>query len=215
MIDIDFFITWTPFLLVGFVWNLIVTALAVAIGTLIGAYLASIRFGKSRLGNRVCVGISKVFRNVPTLAFLFAAVFILPRNFEISDQVIEIPLWFKAALGLSPSIIGFTSESLLIARQAKARGEYGAALLFLPTWGNSVLITFLASSTASLVGVSELISRCNTLIAATDSSHMMAIYLYAAMIFMLGCLCWVTFMKMFRRSALVQSLPQKWAAQAE
>jgi polar amino acid transport system permease protein len=214
MIDSGFFISWTPFFLMGFVWNLLVTVLAVAIGTVVGAALAHIRFGGSRLGNAVCVGISKVFRNVPTLAFLFAAVFILPRHFEVSGEIIEIPLWFKAALGLSPSIIGFTSESLLIARQAKARGDYGAALLFLPTWGNSVLITFLASSTASLVGVSELISRSNTLIAATDSTNMVAVYLYAAMIFMVGCFLWMTVMRLFRRSALIQSLPQKWAAQA-
>lgn len=214
--DLNVLIAWTPFLMGGFLWNLIVTVMAVAIGTLIGAGFAYVRYRDGRLGRRICEAFSKLFRNVPTLAFMFAAVFILPREVELYgvDTPIQFPLWLKAALGLSASVIGFTSESLLVARQAKDKGDFGAAMLFLPTWGNSVLITFVASSTASLAGVSELIGRCNTVIAATGSSSMVAVYLFAAVVYMLACVLWMVGMAKFRTSSVAQSFPRRWAAQA-
>ncbi len=216
MNDLTILIAWAPFLMGGFLWNLIVTVMAVVIGTLIGAWFANVRYRNGRFGRFICEAFSKVFRNVPTLAFMFAAVFILPREFEIygADTVVPFPLWMKAALGLSASVIGFTSESLLVARRAKDKGDFGAAMLFLPTWGNSVLITFVASSTASLAGVSELISRSNSVIAATGASSMVTVYLFAAAVYLLACLLWVVGMAKFRTSALAQSFPRRWAAEA-
>ena len=42
MMDVAaFLLTWTPFLAVGFLWNVGVTLLAVAIGTGIGAWLGA------------------------------------------------------------------------------------------------------------------------------------------------------------------------------
>jgi polar amino acid transport system permease protein len=216
MNDLTLLAAWTPFLMGGFLWNVIVTVMAVVIGTLIGAWFAAVRYRNRPIGRLICEAFSKLFRNVPTLAFMFAAVFILPREFQLygSETVIQVPLWLKAALGLSASVIGFTSESLLIARQARDKGDFGAAMLFLPTWGNSVLITFVASSTASLAGVSELISRCNSVIAATGSASMVAVYLYAAIIYTLACVLWMVGLAKFRTSRLAQSLPQRWAEQA-
>lgn len=214
MSTLSFLFTWTPFLLGGFVWNVLVTVLAVTIGSTIGALLGTVRFGGSRVGAGLCTNLSKLFRNVPTLAFMFAVVFVLPREFEIGQRLVAFPLWLKAALGLSPSVIGFMSESLLIARTNIATGKPEAALLIIPTWGNSVLITYIASSTASLVGVNELISRCNSLIAATDPSMMVAVYLYAAIIFALGCMVWLALVKFVHNTVFVQSLPGKWAAKA-
>lgn len=214
--DLNVLIAWMPFLMGGFFWNLIVTVMAVAFGTVIGAWFSYVRYRDGRIGRRICDAFSKLFRNVPTLAFMFAAVFILPREFALygTDTVVQFPLWLKAALGLSASVIGFTSESLLVARRAKDKGDYGAAMLFLPTWANSVLITFVASSTASLAGVSELIGRCNTVIAATGTSSMVTIYLFAAVIYMLACMLWMAGMAKFRTSSVAQSFPRRWAAQA-
>jgi polar amino acid transport system permease protein len=211
MNDLVFLATWTPFLLGGFLWNVVVTILAVTIGSSIGALLGTIRFRGSKVGTPLCTSLSKLFRNVPTLAFMFAVVFVLPREFEVGETLVAFPLWLKAALGLSPSVIGFMSESLLIARTNIAKGNPQAALLIIPTWGNSVLITYIASSTASLVGVNELMSRCNSLIAATDPTKMVAVYLYAAVIFAIGCMVWLALVKFVHNSGWVQSLPGKWA----
>lgn len=210
---IEFLFAWTPFLLGGFLWNIGVTFLAVIIGTCIGVGLARMRIHRTGV---LAIGsefLSKAFRNVPTLALLFFAVFVLPREFTVygSNVVVEIPLWFKAALGLSGSVIGFASESLLIAHQNLKRKDYNAAMLFFPTWGASVMISFIASSTASLVGVSELISRSNSIIAATGTSHLIPVYLYCALIFIVGCLLWSALIERMKSSTALFSLLKRIA----
>lgn len=214
MMDVAAFLfTWTPFLAVGFLWNLGVTLLAVAIGTGIGAGLAQMRIGKRKTLARASDALSRFFRNVPTLALLFFAVFVLPKEFVVygAGLVVEIPLWFKAALGLSGSLIGFTSESLFLAHHNLKRQDYGAAMLFIPTWGSSVMISFIASSTASLVGVSELISRSNSIIAATGTGYLIPVYLYCALFFALGCWLWMALVNRMKASPFLLSLLKRTA----
>ena len=204
----SFLVAWTPFLAIGFLWNVGVTILAVIIGTGIGGGLARLRIGKNRALANVSEKLSQVFRNVPTLALLFFAVFVLPKELSVAgvSPAIEIPLWFKAALGLSGSIVGFTSESLVLAHQNFKRSDDGAAMLFVPTWGSSVMISFIASSTASLVGVSELISRSNSLIAATGTSYLIPIYLYCALFFAVSCWLWTVWISRTKASPLLLSM---------
>jgi polar amino acid transport system permease protein len=215
MMDVAaFLIAWTPFLAGGFLWNLGVTLLAVAIGTVIGAVLARLRSGRREALARASDAISRFFRNVPTLALLFFAVFVLPKEFTVygTGLAVGIPLWFKAALGLSGSLIGFTSESLYLARHHLKRQDEGAAMLFVPTWGSSVMISFIASSTASLVGVSELISRSNSVIAATGTGHLIPVYLYCALFFAVGCWGWMAMVQRMKNSSLLLSWLKRAAA---
>ncbi len=211
METVTLLVAWTPFLLVGFLWNIVVTVLAVAIGTTVGAVLASLRFGGTGFAAKASEFVSRGFRNVPTLAFLFFLTFAVPREFALGGAVIAIPLWFMAGLGLSASVIGFASESLLLARQNLERKDYAAVLLVVPTWGSSVMISFIASSTASLVGVSELISRSNSLIAATGAGFLVPVYLYCAMFFVSGCLIWTALINRLKSSPYVRALPERIA----
>ena len=94
------------------------------------------------------------------------------------------------------------------------RRDYDAALLFIPTWGSSVMISFVASSTASLVGVSELISRSNSIIAATGTAYMIPVYLYTASFFVMGCLLWMGLIRRLKGSTFVRSLPQRFSSQS-
>jgi len=66
----------------------------------------------------------------------------------------------------------------------------------------SLLITLLASSLASLIGVSELVGRCNVVIAATGTVYMAAIYFYASLIF-LACAYPLTVFSQRLRNKLV------------
>ncbi|QTN27623.1 polar amino acid ABC transporter permease [Rhodoferax sp. AJA081-3] len=210
--------TWTPFLLTGFMWNVLVTLLAVVIGTVVGAGLAAMRVKQTGLASRVGDVLSRIFRNVPTLAFLFFAAMAIPRELTVWGVGIAFPLWLKAALGMSASVIGFTAESLLVAYQNLRRKDYAASLLFLPTWGSSVMISFIASSTASLVGVSELVGRGNAIIAATGTDALFPVYIYCASFFVVACLAWMALMKRLRHSETIRALPQhidtKWSLSA-
>lgn len=209
MMDVAaFLLVWTPFLAVGFLSNVGVTLLAVAIGTGIGACLARLRTGRHKALASASDALSRFFRNVPTLALLFFVVFVLPKQFTVygTGLVVDIPLWFKAALGLSGSLIGFTSESLYLAHHHLKRQDEGAAMLFVPTWGSSVMISFIASSTVSLVGVSELISRSNSIIAATGTGHLIPVYLYCAMFFAVGCWLWMALVNRMKTSQFLLSV---------
>ena len=209
-----FLFIWTPFLAVGFLWNVGVTLLAVVIGTCIGVGLSQMRTGRQKTLARASDALSRFFRNVPTLALLFFAVFVLPKEFTVygTGLVVDIPLWFKAALGLSGSLIGFTSESLFLAHHDLKRQDYGAAMLFVPTWGSSVMISFIASSTGSLVGISELISRSNSIIAATGTDHLIPVYLYCALFFAVGCWFWMAVVNRMKMSPLLLSVLKRAAA---
>ena len=208
---IGFLVAWTPFLLQGFLWNIFIAISAVILGTFLGVGLAWVRIKKTGRPAAVAEQISKLMRGVPTLALIFYAVFVLPSEFSLpgTELVIHVPQWTKAVIGLAASPLAFTSESLVVAYRAWSKGDIGAALLFIPTWINAFLISFVASSGSSLVGVSELISRCNVLIAATGTSVMIPVYLYCSLYFVITALVFTALLRKFKDSAVMRDPHQK------
>ncbi len=188
MQTVELLATWTPFLLEGFRWNILIAIVATAIGTALGGVFAVLRFSRRRGVKSSVEKITAFFRNVPTLVLMFYLAVIFPNEFTFGDNIsVEFPSWVKASVALAASPLGFTSLNLHAAIIAWRAGDHDAALLFLPNWINGFVITTLASSVSSLVGVSELVGRCNTLINATGSSHMVPVYLYCAAIFFAFC----------------------------
>ncbi|MQA37629.1 polar amino acid ABC transporter permease [Rugamonas aquatica] len=208
---LSFLLTWTPFLLQGFLWNVFIAVCAVGLGSLMGAGLAWLRVTRHGRTAALAERISTFFRGVPTLALIFYAVFVLPSEFVLpgSGATVHIPQWIKAVIGLSAAPLSFTSESLVVAHRAWRRGDIGAALLFIPTWINVFLISFIASSASSLVGVSELVSRCNTVIAATGTSVMVPVYLYCSLYFVVTSLVFTALIGKFKTSAFMARIAQK------
>lgn len=173
--------TWTPFLLEGFLMNVLIAAVAMAAGTAVGAVLAVLRSSHTRAIERASTLVTGLSRNAPTIVFQFYLVMMLPAAWGV-------PAWLKASLALAVAVVGFTSDNLLIAQRQWRQGDRSAALLFLPAWGTYLLIIVIASSTASIIGVGELVSRTNTVINATGQTSLMApIYLYAMVIFFAFC----------------------------
>lgn len=178
---------WTPFLLTGFYWNIVIAVLATVIGTGIGALLALMRLSSSRLLAGGAGVVISFFRNVPSLVLLFYAATFLPNELSLWGSQVPLPDWLKAALALSGSPIGFTALNLHSSLLQWRRNERGAAMLFFPNWLGGFMITVLASSTASLVGVNELVGRCNTVIAASSTIFMFPVYVYALCLFFAFC----------------------------
>lgn len=171
--------TWTPFLLEGLAWNLAIAAVAMVLGTVLGGALARLRLSPLRAVAWTAEAATSLSRNAPTIVFQFYLVMMLPSEWGVSA-------WLKAAMALALAVVGFTSDNLLIALRQWRQGDRAAALLFLPAWGTYLLIIVIASSTASIIGVSELVSRTHTVITATAStSIMIPIYLYAMVLFFL------------------------------
>lgn len=199
--------TWTPFLLGGFGWNILIALSATLFGTSIGAILAWGRTGSSKRVAHWSLKISSLFFKLPTIAVLFYVAVLLPNEIQVpwSNQSYPFPTWIKASLALSAAQIGFTAHNLATSLHFWRKGERGAALLFIPNWGSNLLITIIASSSASLVGVSELVSRCNKVLNATDNTALMIpMYLYASLFFLCFCFPLTVAMKKLKQMLITK-----------
>lgn len=181
-------LAWTPFLAGGFAWNILISLVAMAIGTVLGAVLARLRLSGRKSLARASLVVTELTRNIPTFVFLFYLAFLIPAEFEISGQIHVFPAWLKAALALSVAVVGFVSDNLFVAWQHWRNHNHAAALLFVPSWTMYLLIIVMASSTASVIGVGEIVSRCNIIIAAVGGDEtMLWVYAYAIGYFFIFC----------------------------
>ena len=194
-------LTWTPFLLGGFMMNILISLVAMLIGTSLGWGIALMRLAESSLITRLASLLTEITRNTPTFVFQFYLAFMLPNELTLpfTELVIAIPPWIKASLALALAVIGFCSDNLTPALRALRRGDDGAALLFIPSWTSYALIIVMASSTASVIGVSELVSRCNTVVNATGKPELLLpIYVYACVVFVGFCYPLTQLMKLLK-----------------
>jgi polar amino acid transport system permease protein len=165
---------WTPFLLSGFGMNILISLVAMAIGTGAGWVLAILRVSNHPRLVIFSLVATEFSRSIPTIVFQFYLAFMLPAEILIPSTsiILVFPVWVKAALALAIAVVGFTSDNLTIAMEEWKKGNTNAAFLFIPSWTSYALIIVMASSTASIIGVGELLSRCNTVINAIGNTQM-------------------------------------------
>jgi polar amino acid transport system permease protein len=181
---------WTPFLAAGFMWNVVISLVALGVGTGCGYLLALLRLSRHDAISKAGHAVTELMRNAPTLVFQFYLVYMLPAGLPLplTDASIPLPPWLKAALALALAVAGFVSDNLLRTVHAWHEGHRRDALLFMLNWGNYSVVIVMASSTASVIGVPELVSRCNTVVNLTGKTDMMLwVYLYAMTWFFLFC----------------------------
>ena len=194
----------TPYLLGGFALNILISLVAMLIGTGIGWALAGLRVSKHPTTRRVSIVLTEFSRSIPTIVFQFYLAFMLPTEILLpfTKTILNFPVWIKASLALAIAVVGFTSDNLTIAMDEWKKGNHNAAFLFIPSWTGYALIIVMASSTASIIGVSELLSRCNAVINATgDTQLMLPIYLYACLFFF--CFCYPLTLLMKKASKIL------------
>ena len=184
----DELVRWTPFLAGGFAWNIAISLLAMALGTLIGAGLAFMREARGAILVKPSLAITRFAQNMPAFVLLLYVAFLLPSEFQLFGLVVKVPVWIKASLALSIAVVAHVSDTLSVVIRDWRSGQRESALLFLPSWVTYLLLVVMTSSAASLIGVNEIVSRCSTVIAATGQSGMLLwIYLYAMLWFFLAC----------------------------
>jgi len=173
---------WTPYLAVGLLWNIVISLVAMVLGSGVGGVLALLRASTGKARAKTGSAVTELMRNVPTFVFQFYLVFMLPGSLAIpfTDAHLPIPAWLKASLALALAVAGFVSDNLRQALRAPLEHRGRDLLLFVLNWSNYFVIIVMASSTASVIGVSELVSRCNTVINVMGKTDMMVwVYLYA------------------------------------
>ena len=190
---VDVLWAWSPYLAEGFGWNIIVSLLAMAVGTVVGMLLALLRGGSHWSVRHSGGAVTTLARNAPTFVMLFYLAYIIPTEFTLFGAAATFPAWIKAALALGIAVAGYVSDNALAAIRHLRRHEMAEALLFVPAWTSYFLIIVMASSTASVIGVPELVRRADTVIGAVDEVGL-ALWVYLwAMIWFLGFSLLLTF----------------------
>ncbi len=190
---VDVLWAWSPYLAEGFGWNIIVSLLAMAVGTIVGMLLALLRGGSHWSVRHSGGAVTTLARNAPTFVMLFYLAYIIPTEFTLFGAAATFPAWIKASLALGIAVAGYVSDNALAAIRHLRRHEIAEALLFVPAWTSYFLIIVMASSTASVIGVPELVRRADTVIGAVDKVGL-ALWVYLwAMIWFLGFSLLLTF----------------------
>ncbi|MEO9135798.1 MAG: amino acid ABC transporter permease [Casimicrobiaceae bacterium] len=199
---------WTPLLARGFVFNLAISVMAMAIGTVAGLFLG---FAQISLLPPVKKGawlVTHFFRNAPWLVLLFYCMFLLPFQVTIFGVTIPIPDWTKATLGLALPVMANVAEIVRGAIQSipTTQWEAAASLAFnrrqtlwmiifpqcikrmLPPWMNLYAILTMATVLASIVGVNEMMTLTQRALSAENRPGLLlSFYSYVLLWFFVYC----------------------------
>ena len=199
---------WTPLLARGFAFNLAISFLAMALGTVAGFFLGFAQISLLPPVKRGAWLTTHFFRNAPWLVLLFYCMFLLPFQVTVFGVTIPIPDWSKATLGLALPVMANVSEIVRGAMQSipTAQWESAASLAFnrrqtlwmiivpqcikrmLPPWMNLYAILTMATVLASIVGVNEMMTQTQRALSAeARPGLLLAFYSYVLIWFFVYC----------------------------
>ena len=199
---------WTPLILKGFVFNIAISFLAMAIGTFFGMFLGLAQISLLRPVRKGAWFVTHFFRNAPWLVLLFYCMFLLPFKFTLFGITIPFPDWIKATLGLSLPVMANVSEIVRGAIQSIPTGQWESAysLAFnrrqtlwmvilpqgvkrmLPPWMNVYCILAVGTVLASVVGVQEVMTLTGDALSAENRPELlMPFYGFVLLLFFAYC----------------------------
>ncbi len=183
-------IAWIPFILNGFVLNLIMSFLAMALATMLGIGLGLLQLGKSRAIRKPAVFVTHLFRNSPWLVILFVVMYYFP--FEVTvpgGGKVSVPGWIPATLAFSLPVMANISEIVRgsinsipntqwesAASLALTRGQTLRHVILpqcvkrsIPPWMNWYAMLTLATPMASILGVQEAVGNAQAAMEAAGA----------------------------------------------
>lgn len=199
---------WLPLLLGAFLFNIVISFLAMGIGTFAGTILGIMQVSLLRTMRRGAWLITQFFRNAPWLVLLFYCMFLLPFQFTVLGVNVPFPDWIKATIGLALPVMANVSEVVRGAIQSIPSGQWEAAhslafnrrqILFeiilpqcikrmLPPWMNLYAILTMATVLASVVGVSEVMTQTQRVLSAENRPELLVpFYAFVLMLFFVYC----------------------------
>lgn len=212
---IEALIKWTPLLLFGppgefggFELNIVVSFLAMAIGTIAGLVLGLGQISLFAPVRKVSWGITQFFRNSPWLVLLFFVMLLTPFQIRIGGVTIPLPDWLKATIGLSLPIMANMAEIVRGAVNSipTSQWECAESLAFtrmqtlwriilpqcvkrmIPPWMNWYAILTMATPLISIVGVNDAMTLAQDALAAEQKTELlMPMYGLLLVFFFLYC----------------------------
>jgi len=170
---------WMPFILEGFIQNIIIGVFAMLIGSVAGAALGLMQVSLSKPVRVIGWSITQFFRNSPWLVLLFCIMLLFPFELDLGFVIIPIPDWMKAVIGFSLPIMANLSEVVRGAVVSLPSGQWESAesLAFsrrqtmwmiilpqcikrmIPPWINWYCILMMATPLCSIMGVEESVTH--------------------------------------------------------
>lgn len=166
---------WVPVIFTGFLFNLLVSVLAMALGTVAGAGLGLAQLSPVAPLARLAWAVTQFFRNAPWLVLLFYAMSLLPFELMVAGWSVPFPAWIKAVVGLALPVMANVSEIVRGGVQSIPITQWEAArsLAFsrrrtmwqiilpqavkrmTPPWMNLYAILTMATPLISIIGISD------------------------------------------------------------
>ena len=170
---------WAPFVLEGFVLNILISIFAMAIGTFAGAALGLMQVSLMAPVRTSSWIVTQFFRNSPWLVLLFCVMLLFPFEIDLGFVIIPIPDWIKAVIGFSLPIMANISEVVRGAVRSIPTGQWESSesLAFtrrqtmwmiilpqcikrmIPPWINWYCILTMATPLCSIMGVEESVTH--------------------------------------------------------
>lgn len=206
---LDVLIRWAPLLLWGFLFNILISIAAMAIGTVAGMPLGIAQLSVVKPVRITARVVTQIFRNSPWLVLLFLCVFLIPFEIRAFGWRIPFPDWAKAIFGFSLPVMANTSEIVRGAILSVPTGQWESASALgltrrqslglvvlpqcvkrmLPPWMNLYSLIIMSTVNASIVGVSEMITLTGQVHAAEGSRPELLAPLYAFALLCFFCYC--------------------------
>lgn len=203
-------VRWMPFLFTqGFLFNVLISALAMGLGTLVGAAVGLGLITRNRLLRGVLQAYVSFFRNAPWLVLLFIILLAFPFQFTVFGVVVPLPGWVKTVIGLAFPLSANIAEVVRGAVQSVPTAQWeGAESLgftrrqtiwqiilpqcvkrMLPPWMNWYAILTMSTPLCSLLGVDEIISLTRQAMEAEGNRPelLMPFYGFALFLFLAYC----------------------------
>lgn len=168
-------VKWAPLVFQGFLFNLLVSVLSMALGTLAGTALGLAQISLLPPLRGASWAATQFFRNAPWLVLLFYCMFLLPFELRLFGVAIPLPAWFKAVIGLALPVMANVSEIVRggVRSIPSIQWESAEALAFTrrqilwmvilpqcvkrmtPPWMNLYAILTMATTLISVVGIQD------------------------------------------------------------
>jgi polar amino acid transport system permease protein len=199
---------WAPHLANGLWMNILISVLAIAIGTVLGIVVGALELSRLRWIKALAMGYVQLFRNAPILVLIFFATYVFPFEIHLGSLYVPFPDWIKAMLGLALPASAHLAEIFrgAILSITSAQWEASASLGFsrsqtlrwvilpqcvkrvLPPWMNLYAMITMSTTLASLVGVTELLeSAKNASNTVNRTDFTIIVYLAVLTLFFLYC----------------------------
>ncbi|WP_166658362.1 amino acid ABC transporter permease [Paraburkholderia silvatlantica] len=197
-----------PNIIRGFGFDILISFLAMLIGTILGFGLGVGQVSPQRYVRVTSRYLSQLFRNAPWLVILFFCVYLLPYEIHVFSHTIQLPGWVKGVFGLSFPVMGNVSEVVRGGIQSLPSGQWEAAaslgltrkqtmrFCIVPQalrrmaapWMNTYAILMMSTPLVSIVGVEDCVTLASSALAAlANPALMMPVYGLILVLFFAYC----------------------------